>query len=236
MAANQSGRSDSERMVQQPRAGEQALEDTDPANLTPKSREVPVSTKEEKSPPATSSHDVKPEIDIETRQTGIKRKPGVFAFRDLPHGHEIIRAEQPIFVAPYDDPISAFAPLRKMRHYNMNATESVCLDKFKRDCAFQDPSGTRVLIYSLVSNINHACPDCAQATFLVAEAYDITVTLVKDVRAGEEIFIDFGEARSHFDCSLCNTREPIWKRRKRKEDGRDTKRRGDTDGEEPQNP
>ncbi|TXC05016.1 hypothetical protein FocTR4_00000961 [Fusarium oxysporum f. sp. cubense] len=123
-----------------------------------------------------------------------------------------------------------------MRHYNMNATESVCLDKFKRDCAFQDPSGTRVLIYSLVSNINHACPDCAQATFLVAEAYDITVTLVKDVRAGEEIFIDFGEARSHFDCSPCNTREPIWKRRKRKKDGRDTKRRGGTDGDEPQNP
>ncbi|EWZ51214.1 hypothetical protein FOCG_10183 [Fusarium oxysporum f. sp. radicis-lycopersici 26381] len=34
MAANQSGWSDGERIVQQPRAGEQALEDTDPANLT----------------------------------------------------------------------------------------------------------------------------------------------------------------------------------------------------------
>ncbi|KAI7759459.1 hypothetical protein LZL87_011255 [Fusarium oxysporum] len=103
-----------------------------------------------------------------------------------------------------------------MRRYNMNVTESVCFDRLKRDCAFQDPSGTRALIYSLASNINHACPDCAQAKFLVAEAYDVTVALVKDVRAGEEIFIDFGEARPHFDCSLCNTREPIRKRRKRK--------------------
>ncbi|KAF4419520.1 hypothetical protein FACUT_11426 [Fusarium acutatum] len=96
-----------------------------------------------------------------------------------------------------------------MRLYNSTA----CFDKIKRDQAFKDPSGTSALIYSLASSIHHACPDCAQATFLVAKAYDITVTLVKDVRAGEEIFIDFGEARSHFVCYLCNTGG--WKRRKR---------------------
>ncbi|KAF4419521.1 hypothetical protein FACUT_11427 [Fusarium acutatum] len=106
MTANQSGRSDSEPMIRQPRPAEQAPEDTNPANLSSNPPEVPVSTKEEKNPPATSPHDVKPESNIEIRYAGIKRKPGVFACRDLPHGLEIIYAEQPIFVAPYENPIS----------------------------------------------------------------------------------------------------------------------------------
>ncbi|KAF4502175.1 hypothetical protein FAGAP_1595 [Fusarium agapanthi] len=217
MTANQSRRSDSERMVQQPCPGEQAPEDMNTANLSSNPREVPVSTEEEKSPPAMTPHDVKPERDIEIRHKGIKRKTGVFACRDLPHGHEIIGAERPIFVAPYEskEPTKAFASLRKMLLDDFNATESVCLDKFKRDHAFKEPLVTSAIIDSLANHINNACPDCAQATFLVAKTYDITVTLVKDVRAGEEIFIDFGQGQPHFVCSLCNTGESIWKRQKR---------------------
>jgi hypothetical protein len=44
-----------ERMAPRPRAGEQAPEDTGSANSSSNSREVPVSTKEEKSPPGKAS-------------------------------------------------------------------------------------------------------------------------------------------------------------------------------------
>ncbi|KAF5551995.1 hypothetical protein FMEXI_3067 [Fusarium mexicanum] len=218
MTANQSGQSDSERMVQQPCLGEQAPEDMNIANLSSNPREVPVSTKGEKSPPATSPQEVKLERDIKIRRhIGIKRKTGVFACRDLPQGHEIIGAQRPIFVTPdvYREPPKGFASLRRKMIDDFNAIEHVCLDRFKRDHVSEEPWVTSAVIESLAKYINHACPDCAQGTFLVAETYDITVTLVKDVRAEEEIFIDFGEAGSHLACPLCSTEESTWKRRKR---------------------
>ncbi|KAF5976740.1 hypothetical protein FBULB1_6834 [Fusarium bulbicola] len=218
MTANQSGQSDSEPLVQQPCPGEQAPEDMNTANLSSNPREVPVSTTGEKSPPATSPHEVKLERDIKVcPRKGSKRKTGVFACRDLPHGHEIIGAKRPIFADPdvYRDPTEAFASLNRKMIDDFNAIEHVCLDKFKRDHAFEEPWVTSAVVESLAKHINHACPDCAQGTFLVAETYDITVTLVKDVRAEEEIFIDFGEAGSHLACSLCSPQESRWKRRKR---------------------
>ncbi|KAF5240165.1 hypothetical protein FANTH_9674 [Fusarium anthophilum] len=207
-----------ERMVQQPGPGEQAPEDMITANLSSNPREVPVSTKGETSPPATSPHEVRLERDIEIcRRNGFRRKTGVFARRDLPQGHEIIGAKQTIFIAPdvYREPTKAFASMNRKIIDDFNATQHVCLDQFKRDHGFEEPWVTSAAIKSLAKWINHACPDCAQGTFLVAETYDITVTLVKDVRAEEEIFIDFGEAGSHLACPLCSTEESTWKRRKR---------------------
>ncbi|KAF5552742.1 hypothetical protein FPHYL_8890 [Fusarium phyllophilum] len=190
MTANQSGRSDSEHVIQQSRPDE----------------EVPVSTVEEKSPPATSPHDVEPESNIE-----LLFKDGVFACRDLPQGHKITGEERPIFAAP-SQPIQL--PDDDIRE-KLNTTAFVCFDKFKRDHNCKYPLITNVFINSLAAHINHACPDCAQATFRVAESYDITVTLVKDVRAGDQICIDIVQARTRLVCSLCNIREPKWKWRKR---------------------
>ncbi|PNP77464.1 hypothetical protein FNYG_09340 [Fusarium nygamai] len=186
-------------MIHQSPPDEQAPEDTNPANLSSSPPEAPVSTNEGESPPAMSLHDVDVEIHFNL---------GVFARRNLPQGHEIIGAERPIFAVPRLTEASA------SQRKDLNATESVCFDKFKRDhdC---NPSITNAKTSSLASNINRACPDCAQATFRVAETYDITLTLVKDVRKGEEICIGFGQARTRFVCSLCNTKEPTWKWRKR---------------------
>jgi predicted RNA-binding Zn-ribbon protein involved in translation (DUF1610 family) len=112
-----------------------------------------------------------------------------------------------------------FAPLRNMpTRRNLNIIQKRRLRKFKRNYAFQDPMGTRALIYGLASHINHACPDCAQAIFLVEakNPHEITVRLQKNVRADEEIFIHYGKSRLNFDCPLCDTGKPIWKRWKRK--------------------
>ncbi|KAF5589203.1 nadh-ubiquinone oxidoreductase kda subunit [Fusarium subglutinans] len=218
MTASQSGQSDTEPLLQQPCPGEQAPEDMNTANLSSNPRQVPVSTKGEKSPPATSPHEVKLERDIKAcLRKGSRRKVGVFACRDLPHGHEIIGANRPIFVAP---DVSRELPEALFAHHrntiaNLNAIIHVCVDKFKRDHAIEEPWVTLAVVESLAIHMNHACQDCAQGTFLVADTYDITVTLVKDVRAGEEIFIDLGEAGSHLACPLCSPKESIWKRRKR---------------------
>ncbi|KAF5594415.1 hypothetical protein FPCIR_4918 [Fusarium pseudocircinatum] len=189
-----------EHMIQQSPPDEQAPEDTNPANLASNPLEAPVSTKEGKSPPAVSPHDVASRNDVE-----IHFGRGVFACRDLPQGHEVIGAERPIFAVPRLTEASAS---RK----DLNATESACFDKFKRDHGCK-PSITNAKTSSLASHINRACPDCAHATFQIARTYDITLTLVKDVRKGKEICIGFGQAR--FVCPLCNTRESIWEWRKR---------------------
>ncbi|KAF5685708.1 hypothetical protein FDENT_6101 [Fusarium denticulatum] len=198
-----------EHMIQQSPPDEQAPEDTNPANLASNPPEAPVSTEEGKSPPATSPHDVAPKNDVE-----IHFNRGVFACRDLPRGHVIVGAERPIFAVPRLTEASA------SRRRDLNATESVCFDQFKRDHAC-NPSITNAKTSSLASIINHACPKCAHATFSVAKTYDITVTLGKDVRKREEILIDLGQAAPpSFVCPLCNllcknTRESLWKRRKR---------------------
>ncbi|KAG9507589.1 hypothetical protein J7337_001142 [Fusarium musae] len=205
MTANQSGQNDSEHMVQQSRPDEQAPEDTNPANLSSNPPEGPVSTNEGESSPSMSLHDVDVEIHFNL---------GVFARRDLTQGHEIIGAERLIFAVPRQ-------PTEACQRRDLKPTEAVCFDEFKRDhhC---NPSITNAKTSSLAATINHACPDCANATFRVAETYDITATLVKDVRKREQIFIDLGQdGPPSFVCPLCkslckNTRESTRKRRKRR--------------------
>ncbi|KAI1022596.1 hypothetical protein LB503_000713 [Fusarium chuoi] len=156
--------------------------------------------------------------DIEIRQrTEVNGKTGVFARRNLARGHQITGAKHPIFTAPDNpqDPPTDFHSLCKTQGINCNALISICRDKFKQDNACPHPTITTGLNKSLAPNTNHGCPGCAQATFIVAETYDITLTLEKNVRAGEEILIDFGQDRLRLRCSLCHTRESTWNWRKR---------------------
>ncbi|KAF5600126.1 hypothetical protein FPANT_2704 [Fusarium pseudoanthophilum] len=188
-------RNDSEHIIQQSSPDEQAPEgqapeNANPANLSSNAQEASVSTNDGK------SHVV-------------RWKVGVFAHRDLPQGHEIIGSERPLFKVPeLGEAKSAW------RRKDLNATEAECFDKFKRDhnC---NPSINTAIISSLASETHRACPDCAQATFRIAETYDISLTLLKDVRKGDEICIGFGQTRTRFVCSLCKTRERTWKWRKR---------------------
>lgn len=188
-----------EHIIQQSSPDGQAAEDTNAANLSSNPPEAPVWTNEGERPPSVSLHDV----DIE-----IHFSRGVFAHRNLPQGHEIIGAERPLFEVPQLGEASTW------RRKDLNATEAECFDKFKRDhnC---NPSITTAIISSLASETHRACPDCAQATFRIAETYDITLTLLKDVRKGDEICIGFGQTPTRFVCSLCDTRERTWKWRKR---------------------
>ncbi|SCO29077.1 uncharacterized protein FFMR_01247 [Fusarium fujikuroi] len=150
--------------------------------------------------------------DIEIRHhTGVKGKTGAFARRNLTHGYQITGAKHPIFVGPIvpREPPNDLASLCEMKKINCNAPISICYDKFKQDNACPNPAMTTGLNNALAPNINHGCPGCAQATFIVAETYDITLTLEKDVTAGEEILIDFSQARSRLRCSLCHTKESL---------------------------
>ncbi|KAF5564186.1 hypothetical protein FNAPI_2336 [Fusarium napiforme] len=193
-----------EHMLQQSSPDEQAPEDTNPANLSSNPPEAHVSTSQGESPAEMSLHDADVEIHF-----GL----GVFARRNLPQGHEIIGAKRQIFAVP-----RRFTEVCQRR--DLKATEAVCFDKFKRDHAC-NPSITNARTSSLAYTIKHACSDCANATFIVAETYDIKVTLAKDVREREQISIDLGQdGPPSFVCSLCkslckSTRESIWKRRKR---------------------
>ncbi|KAI1031301.1 hypothetical protein LB504_000759 [Fusarium proliferatum] len=155
---------------------------------------------------------------IEIRhRTEVRGKTGVFARRGLARGQQITGANHSIFAAPDNpqDPPTDLSSLCETQRVNCNALISICHDKFKQDNACQHPTITTGLRRSLASNINHGCPGCAQATFILAETYDITLTLEKNVRAGEEILVDFGQDRLRLRCSLCHTRESTWNWRKR---------------------
>ncbi|KAF5638237.1 uncharacterized protein FTJAE_5338 [Fusarium tjaetaba] len=184
-------RNDSEHMIQQSSRDEQAPENANPANLSSNAREASVSTNDGES------------------HADIRFQVGVFAPCDLPQGHKIIGSEQPLFEVP-----PQFGEPSAWRRKDLNPTGAECFDKFKRDHNCK-PSITTAIISSLASETHRACPDCAQATFRIGETYDITLTLLKDVRKGDEICIGFGQTRTRFVCSLCKTRERTWKWRKR---------------------
>ncbi|KAF7533448.1 hypothetical protein G7Z17_g13511 [Cylindrodendrum hubeiense] len=79
------------------------------------------------------------------------------------------------------------------------------LNKFVKEYAFWDSKGTNAHIYRLASHINHACARHANAEQWTDSAYPnyITVRLVKDVRADEEIFINYNKGHMPFGCPFC---------------------------------
>lgn len=78
------------------------------------------------------------------------------------------------------------------------------LEKFIEEYGFWDPQRARAHVYLLVSHINHACISCANAEQWTDSSYPhrITVKLVKPVKAGKEIFINYNR-RTPFGCALC---------------------------------
>ncbi|KAK7426154.1 hypothetical protein QQZ08_007320 [Neonectria magnoliae] len=84
------------------------------------------------------------------------------------------------------------------------------LEKFVEDYAFWDTTRTNAHIYHIASHINHACPSCANAEQWTnsEEPHQITVTLVRRVKQGEEIFINYNKGRMPFGCAVCGRRRP----------------------------
>ncbi|KAH0528115.1 hypothetical protein TsFJ059_003017 [Trichoderma semiorbis] len=81
---------------------------------------------------------------------------------------------------------------------------------FVLEYAFSNPQRSRINIYPFASHINHACDKCANAQFWVqAEAPDrITVSLVRNVRKGQEIFINYNRPSGNtFGCAICGARD-----------------------------
>lgn len=79
------------------------------------------------------------------------------------------------------------------------------LEKFVEEYAFWDSQSTYAHIYALASHINHACSTHANAQQWTDSGHPnlITVTLVKDVKAGDELFINYNKGRMPFSCPFC---------------------------------
>lgn len=82
------------------------------------------------------------------------------------------------------------------------------LKKFIEEYAFWDSQSTRAHVYPLASHINHACSTHANAQQWTDSGHPnlITVTLVKDVKAGDELFINYNKGRMPFSCPFCGGR------------------------------
>ncbi|KAM5355731.1 hypothetical protein ACJ41O_002377 [Fusarium nematophilum] len=156
------------------------------------------------------------------------RNLGLFATQDFPARHKII-VERPLvscihFCQQYGkvkniykvwtrlthqrrrELTLAFTPLRKIPvEKTLSISNQLKLEKFIEDYAFWDPNRSRAHVFRLTSHINHACTSCANAqhwTDLDFPNY-MTVTLVKPVQTGDEIFIHYGKRRMGFGCAVC---------------------------------
>ncbi|KAM0296371.1 hypothetical protein ACHAO9_000012 [Fusarium lateritium] len=91
------------------------------------------------------------------------------------------------------------------RALTANEPSGMIIEDFRTEYAFQDPARQRALIYRLASHMNHACTDCANAMWIVdaREPHGITVQTTKRVKAGKEIFINYGWANLSFACPIC---------------------------------
>ncbi|TQV99732.1 SETdomain-containing protein [Cordyceps javanica] len=166
-------------------------------------------------------------------ETGTYRRLGVFAGRDLSKGRKII-AEYPTFSCFHwnkgkrtavDEWLSLshrhresmrvwFRKLRKMAHGGNDTfvkKDKKRLNQFITDYAFLDPQRERAHIYRLSSYINHACRSCANAQFWVDGAHPncINVSLVRDVKDGDEIFIFYNRPNLRFGCAVCQQWQPL---------------------------
>ncbi|KAL6696374.1 hypothetical protein J3F84DRAFT_373836 [Trichoderma pleuroticola] len=81
---------------------------------------------------------------------------------------------------------------------------------FVLEYAFSNPGQSRVNIYRLASHINHACHKCANAYISIEPEipYAITVRLVREVKKGREIFINYNRPSGNkFGCAVCGIRD-----------------------------
>lgn len=158
--------------------------------------------------------------------TGTNRGLGVFASHNLSKGHRIIiekpaiscvhfkqhktvAAEwQKLPVSKQQELVSRFRKLKGVpvgRRVALDKKQIKCLESFIGDYGFSDPNRGRAHVFSLTSHINHACRSCANAQHWTdgIEGNHMTVKLVKDVRAGDEIFVHYNRPKLGFGCALC---------------------------------
>lgn len=163
---------------------------------------------------------------IEIQETGTNRRLGVFAVQDWPKGHKIIIEDpaiscihwhgqrtiskewQKLSTTKQQELQSCF---RKLRYLPIGSKKPLQkkdrqrLERFVKDYAFWDPRRSKAHIFKLTSHINHACISCANAQHWTdsASPFSMTVTLVRPVKAGEEIFVHYNRSNISFSCAVC---------------------------------
>ncbi|EHK16847.1 uncharacterized protein TRIVIDRAFT_65412 [Trichoderma virens Gv29-8] len=175
---------------------------------------------------------------VSIRNTRSSRGRGVFAICDFPEGQRII-VESPVFscAAPVENNAaiwrtalaerwcsipdmhqlyckSKFVNLKEMpmgaQHLSLH--QSRRFFSFVKEYAFCNPPKSLLHIYPLAGHINHACSRCANAEVWIDSGppHRITVRLMKRVRRGEEIFINYNRpAGNPFSCAVCRDRQGI---------------------------
>lgn len=168
---------------------------------------------------------------VAIRETFTSRGRGIFVTGNLDRGHKII-VEEPVFTAalpwpqsrwgssiaqewcrlPLDHQLRLKAVFRKRLRYVTTGSEKlgwfhrILLEDFMMEYAFVNPQKSLAHVYLLGSHINHACIRCANAQQWTdsAEPHRIRVTLVKPLKAGEEVFIHYNRQVGHsFGCAVC---------------------------------
>ncbi|EGR50981.1 uncharacterized protein TRIREDRAFT_105133 [Trichoderma reesei QM6a] len=86
--------------------------------------------------------------------------------------------------------------------------QSIMLFNFALEYSYSSPDGDFANIYSLASRINHACRGCANAVRRMDwyEPHRILITLIKPVKAGQEILIHYNTMEgSKLACAVCGS-------------------------------
>ncbi|RFU79512.1 hypothetical protein TARUN_2719 [Trichoderma arundinaceum] len=167
---------------------------------------------------------------VSIRDTLTRRGLGVFANMDFERGHNII-AERPAITCthwpasngagtiteewcalPKEDQRRLQAAFCKPLRCIPTGRETLSwlyrksLERFVLEYAFCNPQRSLAHIYVLGSHMNHACRSCANAQqWTESDApHRIIVKLVKPVKAGEEIFINYNRRQADsFGCAVC---------------------------------
>lgn len=158
--------------------------------------------------------------------TGTARGLGVFASHNLSKGHKII-VEKPAIscihfkqhktaaaewqklpVSKQQELVSRFRKLKGVpvgTRVPLDKKQIKRLESFIGDYGFSDPNRGRAHVFSLTSHINHACRSCANAQHWTdgIEGNHMTVKLIKDVSAGDEIFVHYNRTKLGFGCAVC---------------------------------
>ncbi|KAM0254442.1 hypothetical protein ACHAQJ_006782 [Trichoderma viride] len=167
---------------------------------------------------------------VSIKHTKTRRGLGVFATKDFKKMHRII-VEPPIITCAYRIPIDrnrtvaeewcALSTETQLRlrarfrslQYVPIGQDSLSwfwkklLERFVLEYAFCNPQKSLAHIYVLGSHMNHACSRCANAEQWTESSFPhhIVVTLVKPVKAGDELFINYNRKQGpSFGCALCS--------------------------------
>lgn len=187
------------------------------------------------SPPQEGSQN---EQAVTIRRASAYRGYGVFALQDLPQGHNVI-VESPTFSClkwqhgngvygnvnhadkawvklPMEHQEELKNRFRRLKSVAMGAqigtSDKKRVKDFINEYAFWANDRSNAHIYKLACFINHACDQnsCSNAQYRIdGETHCINVRLTAPVKAGEEIFIDYGKDDVQFQCAKCGTRLPL---------------------------